>query len=75
MAKTILTYEFDTHTEQEELNHAIRAQEAYRILWELDQDLRNVLKYGEHDWLETEASDYLEHIREQIWNTGIFRDE
>jgi len=74
MAKIKITHEFDYHEEGEEAKRLLKAPEAYSILWDLDNEIRGKLKHGEDDWLQTEAYEYLENLREIIREGGLFDD-
>ena len=76
MAKITVTHEFDSYEEQEELRRLMRASDYWSILWDVDQELRNILKHGDHEWLRNEGvQNYLEKLREMIWDSGVMRDE
>ena len=74
MATVKINYEFDFFEEQDSLKQLIASQDAYRVLYALDQQLRTTIKHGEQKWLEGEAGDYLEHLRDQIAESGVLRD-
>lgn len=76
MAKVIVQYEFDFYEEQSELKGLMAAQHAHSALWDVDQELRNILKHGDHKWLENEeVQTYLEKLREMIWDSGALIHE
>ena len=45
--KATITFEFDLPEQESEYNTIYKAQEAMQILYELEQLMRNQLKYGE----------------------------
>ena len=76
MAKITITHEFDSYEEQEELRRLMRGSDYWSVLWDVDQELRSKLKYGEEEWLANEhVQNYLEKLREIIWDSGVMRDE
>jgi len=76
MAKIRVTYDFDYYEEQSELKELMAAQHARGALWEVDQELRNILKHGDHEWLADEGvQNYLEKLREMIWDSGALRHD
>ena len=76
MSKIILQFEFDYYEDSNELKIILRSREYHSALHEIDENLRSKLKYSEDEWLENEkCSDYLESLREIIWESGVFRDE
>lgn len=51
------------------------APEYHSVLWEIDQEIRNKLKYCDDEWLQCEGSHvFLERLREMVWGSGVFRD-
>jgi len=75
MSKITITHEFDSIEEQEELKVLMRASMSYGVLWDIDQKLRGVLKYGEHKWLENhDVQNYLQSLRDEIHESGVFLD-
>lgn len=74
MAKVRINYEFDFFEEQDSLKQLIASQEAHRVLYDLDQQLRSTLKHDDSDWINGEAVVYLEHLRDQIADSGVLRD-
>jgi len=72
MAKITVTHEFDSFEEQEELRRLMRGSEYWSVLWDIDQELRSKLKYGDEKLFENEGvQDYLEKLREMIWDSGV----
>ena len=65
MPKAIL--EFSLPEEDQEHELAINAGKYYSILWDLDQFLRNKVKYPtqDHDPIETDTYD---KVRTELWN-------
>jgi len=75
MGKVIITREFDYYEEQEELRRHLKAEQALNIIEEIDGELRNKLKHGDDEWLRHDGiQEYLEKIRETIWDSGVMRD-
>jgi len=74
MAKIIVTHEFDYYEEGKEARDLVRHPSAVSVLWDVDQELRTKLKHGEDEWLETGASEYLERLREMIYESGALND-
>jgi hypothetical protein len=74
MAKIKITYEFDYHEEGEEASRILKNPDAFSILWDIDQEIRNKLKHGEEDWLQTGAYEYLENLRTIIREEGILNE-
>lgn len=58
-----ITLEFGPD-EQAEANRAIHAGAAWSLLWEMDQELRSLLKHGAEKFNKPE--DLAAHLREQI---------
>ena len=56
--------EFNLPEEKYEHERAVRAMDAFSLLHEIDQHLRNVVKHGEGAYESPE--DLAKHIREQI---------
>jgi hypothetical protein len=76
MAKISITHEFNRHEEKEEFKILMNASLSYGILWDLDQKIRSKIKYGEDEWLNINGiQEFLEEIRSDICESGIFRDE
>lgn len=73
MAKVKITHEFDYFTDSESINDLINCNEYKSILFEIDQELRNKLKHGEDEWLKGDGGDYLEKLRDIIWESGVLR--
>lgn len=75
MAKVTVQHEFDMYEEQSDINILMNASKAHLILWDVDQEIRNVLKHGEDDWLESEGvQNFLEKLREMIWESGVLNE-
>jgi hypothetical protein len=62
MAK--VTIEFDTNEEATELREALDGYKWKQAVWEIDQKLRNELKYNEK--LSGDIQEYLEKFRQEI---------
>ncbi len=78
MAKVIL--EFDSVEEQTEINSAINGWKWEAAMWDLDQELRNTIKYGASNINNNQeacsveyavAERYRELIREMLSNHGL----
>lgn len=63
MGKVIL--EFDSVEEQEDIRSAIDGYKWKLAMWDLDQHLRSVVKYGEGNHTG-EQMDFADKIREEI---------
>ena len=63
MPKAIL--EFDLPTEQAEFETAIKAHDWKYAMWDLDQWLRNEIKYHDKDY---------QKVRDQLWEVLQDRD-
>ena len=63
MAEVIL--KFDSVEEAEDLRSAIDGWKWKRVAWDLDQYLRNKIKYND-DSLSVEVLDALEKVREEL---------
>lgn len=59
----IATLSFNLPEEKTDYDMANSAGKMYSILWEIDQDIRAVLKYG-HKFKSVD--EYAEHIRDMI---------
>ena len=70
MAKVTVTFEFDYFEEREELESLMRINRCEFVLHDIDQNIRNRLKHGSDDWLNTPAYEYLEHLRRLIHESG-----
>lgn len=66
MARVMITYEFDSHSDSDEIKTLVYAYEFRSLLYELDQDIQSKLKYGQDDWLSEDAINYLETLRCKI---------
>lgn len=76
MTKVTVSYEFDYYEDQSALKQLMAAQDAHSALWDVDQELRNRLKHGNDEWLNDEGiQNYLEKLREMIWDSGVFKDD
>jgi hypothetical protein len=62
MAK--VTIEFDANEEATELREALDGYKWKQAVWEIDQKLRNELKYNEK--LSGDIQEYLEKFRQEI---------
>ncbi len=72
MTKITISYEFDYHEDQECLRRHLKGKPALDILEDIDQEIRNTLKYGEQEWLEIEGvKQYLQDISDKIWESGV----
>jgi hypothetical protein len=58
------TIEFDTNDEAIELRDALDGYKWKQAVWDIDQKLRNELKYNEK--LSGEVQEYLEKFRQEI---------
>jgi hypothetical protein len=67
-----ITLEFGPD-EQAEANRAIHAGAAWSLLWEMDQELRSLLKHGAKKFNKPE--DLAAHLREQILDVLAKIDE
>lgn len=63
MGKVIL--EFDSVEEQEDIRSAIDGYKWKLVVWDIDQHLRSIVKYGEYD-STAEQRDLAEKLREEI---------
>lgn len=74
MATVKIEYTFDYFEDRKQFKNLVNAENAQDLLYEIDQDIRAKLKYGDCAWLEGEASLYLEHLREQIAESGVLNE-
>lgn len=75
MAKVTISYEFDYFEEKDEVKRIIHARDYWSILWELDQEIRSKVKYGDDKWLTDEVIEYLDKLRDMISENGLLYDE
>jgi len=75
MAKVTVTHEFDYYEERHELMELIHGRDAKGALFEVDQEIRAKVKYGEDEWLTEKVYNYLERLRDMIWESGALRDD
>ena len=62
MAK--VTIEFDTEDNQQDIRDALDGYKWKMAVWDIDQKLRNDLKYNEK--LSADVQEYLEKLRDEI---------
>ena len=75
MAKAEFIYRFDIPEETQHMKHFLSAQDAMSVLWDVDQELHNKLKYGDDEWLQNEqVVEYLDCLRARIWESGVLND-
>jgi hypothetical protein len=65
MPKATITY--DLPEEQDDFDFANNGGKFYSVLWELDQYLRNKVKYPAEDAHE-EYTNAMEAARQELWN-------
>jgi len=53
----------------------IHGRDAKGALFEVDQEIRAKVKYGEDEWLTEKVYNYLERLRDMIWESGALRDD
>jgi hypothetical protein len=59
--------EFDLPEEQDDHKLAVNAGKYYSVLWELDQYMRNQIKYATADTPEL-YSEAIQMVRDELWN-------
>jgi len=74
MAKITIQHEFDFYEERDEIKDILSSHDYKSLICDIDQEIRSKLKYGEDKWLTEDVYDYLQHIREMIWESGVMRD-
>ena len=60
--------EFNLPEDQEEFDVATKAMDWSILVWDIDQSLRSLLKYGVPHKEEQTAAEALEHLREELHN-------
>jgi len=48
MAKAVLEFDLSDPDDAQEHGYAIHGRDAFLVLWGLDEELRKIIKYGEH---------------------------
>jgi len=67
MAKVTICHEFDYFEDSEYINNIFKASQNRTVLDDIDQEIRNKLKYSDDKWLDNDdAREYLISIREMI---------
>lgn len=61
------TLQFDLPEEHQEHQDAINGSDWKYVVWDLDQFLRNKLKYDLNDYKDKSAYDIFEEIRSELW--------
>ena len=67
-----ITLEFGPH-EKADADRAIHAWDAWGLLWDIDQELRSLLKHGNEKF--TTPQDLAAHLRDQIQDVLAKIDE
>lgn len=74
MAKVKITHEFDYYEESSDIKQLLSHKDCYVLLWDLDQEIRSKVKYGEDKWLNEDVADYLDSLRSMIHESGVMND-
>ena len=61
------TLQFDLPEEHQEHQDAIHGSEWKDVVWDIDQFLRNKLKYEMHEYNDKSCYDIFEEIRSELW--------
>lgn len=73
MSKGILEFNLDDSFEKEAFKRASSATDAYLVLWDIQEYLRNKSKYGEADWMP--ISEIQERIGEFLEKYNVDLDD
>lgn len=74
--KATLTFDLNDSDERAEHKRAIQATDAYLVLWDLDQELRQKLKYSELTGeREIAYSEIREKLHDLLSNYGVNLDD
>jgi len=75
MNKVTIEYNIEDGFGKQEVVRAMKAADAYGILWDLDQWLRGLVKYGE-DGMDTETYDKCRtHLHHLMAEAGVSFEE
>ena len=66
MPKATLTYDLDQPEDLEEFELANNARKYYSVIWDLDQYLRNFVKYPS-DREDPILTDTMDKVRTELW--------
>lgn len=66
MPKAVLKFNLDLPEDLEEFELANSARKLHSVLWDLDQYLRNKVKYPAEDAHE-EYTDAMDQVRDELW--------
>jgi len=69
-----VTLEFNLPEEQDEFTLALHGTKYYGVLWELDQELRGILKYDKIPERVKTAEEAVDYIRNRIYSLIADRD-
>lgn len=66
-----VNFEFLLPEDQDDLNIHLKSKDLYCVVWDLDQYMRNIVKYGEGPWTD-EQIDAVQKVRDHLW--ALLRD-
>jgi hypothetical protein len=66
MPKATLTYDLDQPEDQQEFDLVNNARKYYSVLWDIDQYMRNQIKYSSDDTPEL-YRETIQMVRDEFW--------
>ncbi len=66
MPKATITYDLDLPEDHDEFELANNARNYYSVIWELDQYLRNSIKYASDEMPQANI-DTFQLVRDELW--------
>jgi len=73
--KTTISYTMYDEDDSSQMNALMKASDAQSLLWDIDQKLRNTLKHSDEGWLEKGGYEYLQGLRDMIYDSGAYVDQ
>lgn len=59
-------FEFVLPEDQEDLDLHLKSKDFYSVIWDIDQFMRNIVKYEESSWTDEEVA-AVQKVRGQLW--------
>lgn len=71
--RVTVTYSLDPSEDRFILHELVDPGRSTHVLWDIDQKIRNKLKYCEEDWIKGPAADFLRDLRSDIADSEAFK--
>lgn len=69
--KMTITRTFDAESDESEIMMHVMGKKAFYVLWDINEHIRQTIKYCDDEWLTQDAIRFLERILDEIHDSRL----